>query len=274
MWNRVMTLSLVAALAGSLQPAAAETHVVEVINNAFSPSEIAICVGDTVRWEWVGSVPHSTTSGTPNCDGDGGELWDSGVLSTGASFEYTFTEVPPECADDESEGPNTCDYFCIPHCATMTGVITVSEAGAGDAVLDLPTNKLRVAKGGAGRGGTVKGVELFIDMGSGDVEPGSVDLTLTLGGSFGFASETRSLSTSRGNHSGRFAQDTGKELNIRSAIIRGTKDPGIAKVTIKYETNGIDLSGALSLMVDIEQTVEGGCGPVDLLVSTSGPVAH
>lgn len=271
---RILMFALVASVLGSPLTASAETHVVEVIDNSFSPSELTICVGDTVRWEWVGSVPHTATSGTPNCDGDGGELFDSGLLTTGDSFEYTFTEVPPECADDESEGPNTCDYFCIPHCATMTGVITVNEPGGGDAILDLPTNKLRVAKGGAGRGGTVKGVELFMDLASGDVEPGSVDLTLTLGGAFGFASETRSLSTDRGNHSGRFAQDTGKELNIRSAIIRGTKDPGIAKVTIKYETNGIDLSGALSLMVDIEQTVEGGCGPVDLLVSTSGPVAH
>ena len=79
----------------------------------FTPQNVTIHVGDTVRWTWVGSG-HSSTSGTPgNPDG----LWDSGVQNSGFVFTHTFT------------APGTFNYFCSPHglCCGMIGSVTVAE---------------------------------------------------------------------------------------------------------------------------------------------------
>jgi len=79
----------------------------------FTPQNVTINVGDTVEWVWVGSF-HSTTSGTPgNPDG----IWDSGILTAGATFSFTFTT------------PGTFNYFCTPHggCCGMVGSVTVNQ---------------------------------------------------------------------------------------------------------------------------------------------------
>ena len=79
----------------------------------FTPQNVTIHVGDTVRWTWVGNG-HSSTSGTPgNPDG----LWDSGVQNSGFVFTHTFT------------APGTFNYFCSPHglCCGMIGSVTVAE---------------------------------------------------------------------------------------------------------------------------------------------------
>jgi plastocyanin len=73
-------------------------------------STSTIQVGDTIRWEWAGGLPHSSTSGTC-CSGDG--TWDSGIQSTG-SFEHTFN----------SQG--SFPYFCIVHGQFMTGTVNVN----------------------------------------------------------------------------------------------------------------------------------------------------
>ncbi|PYI70260.1 MAG: hypothetical protein DMF02_09365, partial [Verrucomicrobia bacterium] len=79
----------------------------------FSPSEVTISPGDTVRWTWS-SGGHSTTSGNP-CTPNG--LWDSGILNQGAMFTHTFNSV------------GSFPYFCSPHCSEgMTGMVTVVNA--------------------------------------------------------------------------------------------------------------------------------------------------
>lgn len=80
---------------------------------AFSPSTIAVAPGETVTWSWLGS-PHSTTSDSTS----GPETWDSGVLSTGATFSHTFTT------------PGTYPYHCSIHGAPggigMSGTVVVA----------------------------------------------------------------------------------------------------------------------------------------------------
>lgn len=49
----------------------------------FSPAAVTINVTDQVRWTWIGSIGHTTTSDT--------SLWDSGVQGNGATFVNTFT---------------------------------------------------------------------------------------------------------------------------------------------------------------------------------------
>lgn len=54
-----------------------------IINFQFSPASIPIALGDTVTWtNNSGGTQHTTTSDTL--------LWDSGAISNGASFSFTF----------------------------------------------------------------------------------------------------------------------------------------------------------------------------------------
>ncbi|HEY9722047.1 MAG TPA: plastocyanin/azurin family copper-binding protein [Oscillatoriaceae cyanobacterium] len=82
---------------------ARQTHV--TINQfLFNPNELTVPVGTTVVWTNYDTVRHSVTS-------DGG-MWDSGLLSTGQTFRYTFNR-----AGDYA-------YHCTPH-PFMRGVIHV-----------------------------------------------------------------------------------------------------------------------------------------------------
>jgi len=81
------TCALVALLAMPL-PAirgAGTTHDVTIVDFAFGPADLTIQVGDTVRWTNSGATDHTATSTS------GPASFDSGVLATGESFEFTFT---------------------------------------------------------------------------------------------------------------------------------------------------------------------------------------
>lgn len=85
-------------------------EVVEITLNGttFSPSDVTISPGTTVRWINGDGVDHTVTP-------DGHTEWSSAALGTqGAVFEHTF--------DNTGEFP----YYCIPHQAQgMTGIIRV-----------------------------------------------------------------------------------------------------------------------------------------------------
>lgn len=86
------------------------THVVEVLDDFFSPAELTIEAGDTVRWENApGGAPHDVVSE------DG--LWTPPAVSPEWNFEYTFND----------EG--VFDYYCTPHRNIgMVGTVTVEQA--------------------------------------------------------------------------------------------------------------------------------------------------
>ena len=73
----------------------------------FSPTAVTINVNDQVRWTWVGSIGHTTTSDTG--------LWDSGVNGNGATFVNTFTRA------------GNFPYHCTVH-PFMMAAITVQAA--------------------------------------------------------------------------------------------------------------------------------------------------
>ncbi|MDP6602465.1 MAG: plastocyanin/azurin family copper-binding protein [Phycisphaerales bacterium] len=109
--------------------AAAETHVVEANSTWFSPSEITVIPGDTIRWEYGSGYPHTVTSGT-DCTASG--LFDAPLSGSGAFFEWI---VP-------ADAPASIPYFCMPHCAIgMTGLIHVTIP-AGPSVLSFGTHEL------------------------------------------------------------------------------------------------------------------------------------
>ncbi len=80
---------------------------------AFNPGNLEVEVGTTVTWENKSSEVHTVTSGS-NRTYD--ELFDSGNLSPGETFTYTFDEV------------GQFDYFCRPHTG-MTATVTVIDNG-------------------------------------------------------------------------------------------------------------------------------------------------
>ena len=99
----------------------------------FSPENLNISVGDTVRWTWFGNG-HSVTSGAP-CTPDGqfcspnNTNCNAGTLNnTGFVYEFTFAQV------------GSFSYFCFAHCASgMTGVVNVATASPTPTATSTPT---------------------------------------------------------------------------------------------------------------------------------------
>jgi len=85
------------------------TDEVEVENMAFTPANITVTKGTKVTWTNKDNVIHTVTSkpGAP-------EAFDSGNLTEGGTFSFTFNKV------------GTYNYFCQPH-PQMTGTVTVTE---------------------------------------------------------------------------------------------------------------------------------------------------
>ena len=87
---------------------------VEMVGQSFSSSNIEVEVGTTVTWTNESSLIHTVTSGS-NGNADG--TFDSGNVSPGETFSYTFDEV------------GTFDYFCEPHISSgMVGTVTVIDS--------------------------------------------------------------------------------------------------------------------------------------------------
>ncbi|MEY2746048.1 MAG: Copper binding protein plastocyanin/azurin family [Planctomycetota bacterium] len=108
-------------------PAFAETIVVQQIGFFFSPREVVVNAGDTVRFVWT-SGSHTVTEGT---DGlvNGNEafhsLLTSGVQSYSVTFSDAFLAANPRAGD-------RYEYFCAPHFTIqMKGAIQVARPAPG-----------------------------------------------------------------------------------------------------------------------------------------------
>lgn len=76
----------------------------------YDPKVIDVTVGTTVLWENVDNTMHTATSGNPDSGADG--VFDSDILSTGDTYEFTFTDA------------GNYDYYCILH-PWMVGTVNV-----------------------------------------------------------------------------------------------------------------------------------------------------
>lgn len=87
----------------------AQEGEVSVVDIDFTPRELNVAVGGTVKWTWEGEMQHSVTA-------DDGSF-DSKVQSKGFEFEQTFTT------------PGRIEYYCQVHStaegSTQNGVIIV-----------------------------------------------------------------------------------------------------------------------------------------------------
>jgi len=82
-----------------------DENTVSIDNLSYNPSSLTITVGETVTWSNDDALDHTVTSE---------DMFDSGLLSSGDTFEYTFDEA------------GTFDYTCTIH-PSMQGTIIVEE---------------------------------------------------------------------------------------------------------------------------------------------------
>jgi plastocyanin len=108
----------------------------------FSPSTVAIEVGETVNWKWNNTgytnTYHSVHSGTP---AQPNNLFDSGIHGGTYTFAHTFTTA------------GTFPYFCQVHTTMMTGTVLVTgpspspTPGGSPSTLGNISTRLRVQAG-------------------------------------------------------------------------------------------------------------------------------
>lgn len=92
-------------------PVGTSTPGCETTNECYLPASVSISVGDTVVWNNDDTAAHTVTSGNPSDGPDG--VFDSSLVMTGNSFEFTFNEA------------GSYEYFCMVH-PWMTGAVQVS----------------------------------------------------------------------------------------------------------------------------------------------------
>jgi nitrite reductase (NO-forming) len=110
------------------QPRGPRTFDVQMRSIQYSPVQLTVQVGDTVRWVNGDSVPHTVTPADKSTwgtqgSGDAPSMW----LERGDSWSFTFS------------APGVYAYFCIPHAALqadgsyagMVGTVVVTEEAAG-----------------------------------------------------------------------------------------------------------------------------------------------
>jgi plastocyanin len=88
----------------------ATVHVVNVADFSFSPSNLPVVVGDTIRWQWVNGSHTTTSTSVPV----GAPTWDSPISSVNPVFDYIVTLT------------GSYTYKCTPHFPGMTGSFTAS----------------------------------------------------------------------------------------------------------------------------------------------------
>jgi PKD repeat protein/plastocyanin len=76
-----------------------QVHIIEVRDYTFFPENIEVFVGDTVRFVWVSTIPHSTTSNAIS----GISAWNSGIIGIGSVYDLIVQATGAQ------------PYYCINH---------------------------------------------------------------------------------------------------------------------------------------------------------------
>jgi plastocyanin len=103
---------------GSAAVLAQETNVTIVPNSAtlgdkaYVPNPAEVTAGSSVTWTNTDSQIHTVTSGTVGSN-DSGSVFDSGILSPDATFDFTFDQA------------GEYDYYCTLH-PQMFGKVVIS----------------------------------------------------------------------------------------------------------------------------------------------------
>jgi plastocyanin len=95
---------------------------VSIVNFDFLSPIVTVDLGDMVHWTNNSPSPHTVVSGGP-FDPNPGSIWDSGLVSPGDDFSFTF----------DTQGKY--HYFCDLHPLTMFGEVIAGENGVKVAVV-------------------------------------------------------------------------------------------------------------------------------------------
>jgi plastocyanin len=88
------------------------THIVQASDFIFTPADLTIQKGDTVKWVWVNGM-HTTTSDSTT----GSTVWNAPLDQSHTSFSYVFNNT------------GVFPYYCAFHVSFgMKGIITVEPA--------------------------------------------------------------------------------------------------------------------------------------------------
>ncbi|HKX45348.1 MAG TPA: plastocyanin/azurin family copper-binding protein, partial [Planctomycetota bacterium] len=152
---RTPSLAAALLLCGAGLAEAQTVHTVQLFSATFSPKNITIQVGDTVRWVWVTGL-HNVESGTLTTDAFGNWVGvHDGNFTSGdlvlippgpyeVTFDYAFLAGNPM--------PNNLyPYYCENHLPGMTGTVKVVAPTAPPVVqpygLVAPADSLLVSEG-------------------------------------------------------------------------------------------------------------------------------
>ena len=224
-----LALGLLAAGTLFTSAAQADTVVVTQINLFFSPQDITIDVGDTVRWIRTGGA-HDVTEGT---DGsvDGDEAFFGLLDGSNPIFEHTFDAA--FLAAHPRPG-NVYDYFCSPHFNFgMVGTVTVLTDNTGSALCD-------------GSGGNCPcGLVGAVDHGCPNTNPNGLGAALLGSGHAQVTMDTFNLTISDG------------PFSKPGLILRGTGDlsPGINTIN---DSEGLLCVGGMTQRGDVFLTDASG----------------
>ncbi len=129
----VAALLAVAVLIGPVQaPAGAQLEAaVNIQGFAFTPADLTVSAGTTVRWTQSDSALHTVTSSVPDA-ANAGAVFRSESLGAGEAFSFTFSES------------GVFPYFCEIH-PRMRGMVTVT--GEAPAAGGEPEPELQPAPG-------------------------------------------------------------------------------------------------------------------------------
>lgn len=93
-------------------------HNVSVSNFQFSPPNLNVTVGDTVKWNWVSGFHTTTCNGTSGTTRpSGAAAWNADISSGSPTFSYVVTV------------PGSYHYVCLPHAPEMAGNINADPSG-------------------------------------------------------------------------------------------------------------------------------------------------
>ena len=116
-------LTVLAYLAASPEPAAQVTHDVLQVLTDFTPPDITIDVGDTVRWTWTTGV-HDVLEGTDEIV-DPGDAFFGPLTMFDPIFTWTFSE---KFLFEHPRDSHYYPYVCTPHFFEgMVGSVTVNS---------------------------------------------------------------------------------------------------------------------------------------------------
>lgn len=119
---KTLYITAVTMLALALQ-SPAQIHTITQTGFSFSPQNLTVNVGDTIRWQWT-SGAHTTTSVTVPA---GAAPWDAPLSNSSQQFQYVVTTA------------GTYSYVCVPHQGMgMTGTFTAEGTTGSELIKSYP----------------------------------------------------------------------------------------------------------------------------------------